>query len=880
MSIVERRQRGDDSGGATSDAPGDQPPTWTRVKALFLEALEQPDSERSAFVARSAGSDAGLRNEVDSLLASEAAADSLCETPAACLLHSSPGPEAEPTARLQPGARLGVYEISDFVAAGGMGAVYRARHTLLARQVAIKTVVEEFPDPAAKRRLIREARHASLLSHPNICAVHDVGEVEGTPFIVMEYVAGTSLGTLIREAIPSRTDALRFGIQIANALDHAHRHGIIHRDLKSSNVVVDEAGNAIVLDFGLARRLPEPGVRGDSTATGGEAFAGTLSHMAPEVLRGEPADARSDVWALGILLYELLTGRLPFSGRTPFETSSAILGESAPPMSVSVPLALRLIVERCLVKDPEGRYQSAQAVAESLDAVRRHRSWPLVGRLLVSGRRRMVYGAAGAALLLVALFTGGRSMLASVSARLPGRISTVAVLPLENATGDSAAAFYANGIGDALVAQLGAISDIHVLSRTSLKRVVANDGTPREIGGRLAADVIVRGALRRANDSIAIDISLVRPSDGRVLWTQEHQRSVRDVLALEAQIVRALADSLRLTALPGARERLETIRAVSPDVYEAYLMGRYEWDKRTRTSLERAITHFTRATELDPSYAPAHAALADCFNQLGTVMLGKGSPTQYRPRAISEAIKALQLDPYSAEAHAALGYALHYDLRWTEAEQELRRAIALNPSYSLAHIWYANLLMSRLRMREAIAQVFAARDLDPYSLIINTNVGWVLKAAGRHDAAIAQLRQALALDSEYVQARWRLAGALTEAGRFPEAREQVDRVIVLTDSSPSALAMRVSVDARDGRLDAARALLDKLLIRARHEYVPAGPIALAFEALGEDDSALVWIDKAVAERSNAIAYLAVDYRNTSLERDPRFRRVLRRAGLQ
>lgn len=879
MSIVERRQQGDDRGGAAPEASGDQPPAWTRVKALFLDALEQPDSERHAFVARIAGSDTHLRSEVDSLLASADAADSFCETPAASLLHSFPGVAAEPAVRLQPGARLGVYEITEFVAAGGMGAVYRARHTLLARQVAIKTVVDGVPDSAAKRRLIREARHASRLKHPNICAVHDVGEVDGTPFIVMEYVAGTSLGTLVRGAAPPVADALRFGIQIATALDHAHRHGIIHRDLKSSNIMVDEAGNAIVLDFGLATRLPEPGVRGDSTATGGEAFAGTLSHMAPEVLRGEPADARSDVWALGVLLYELLTGKLPFSGKTPFETSSAILGKSPPPMSVSVPLALRLIVERCLVKKPTGRYQSAQAVAESLDAVRRRRTWPLVGRLLASGRRGTLYGGA-AALLLLALFIGDKGILASLSARLPARISTVAVLPLVNATGDSAAAFYADGIGDALLSQLGAITDIRVLSRTSVERAAATAGTPIEIGRRLAADVIVQGAVRRSNDSVIIDITLVRPSDGRVLWSEKHQRSTRDILALEAQIVRALADSLRLTPRPGARERLSTIRAVSPDVYEAYLMGRYQWGKRTPASLERAIAQFSRATALDPTYAPAHAALADCFNQLGTVMLGTGSPIHYRPRAISEAIEALQLDPYSAEAHAALGYALHYDLRWADAEQEFRRAIALNPSYSFAHIWYANLLMSRLRMKEAIAQVFAARDLDPYSLIIMTNVGWVLDAAGRHDAAIAQFRQALALDSNYVQARWRLASALMEAGQFPEAREQADRVISLTHSSPATLATRVSMDARTGRVDAARALLEKVLIRSRHEYVPAGPIALAFEALGENDSALVWIDKAIADRSNAVAYLAVDYRNTPLERDPRFGAVLRRAGLR
>ena len=392
--------------------------------------------------------------------------------------------------------------------------------------------------------------------------------------------------------------------------------------------------------------------------------------------------------------------------------------------------------------------------------------------------------------------------------------------------------------------------------------------------------MIVKGALRRAVDSITIDLRLVRPSDGRVLWSETYERNARDVLAVEADVVRALAGAIDITMRPGARERLATIRAVSPDVYEAYLKGRYEWNKRTRKSLELAIEHFTRAVQLDPTYAPAHAALADCYNQLATVMLGTGSPREHRPRAAAEAIKALQIDPNSAEAHAALGYVWHFEWRWADAEREFRRAIELNPSYSLVRIWYANLLMSRLRMKEAVEQVLAARDLDPFSLIVNTNVGWVLDWAGRHEDAITQLTQTLALDSEYVQARWRLADALMSAGHLSEALDQGRRLVTMSDSSSPALARLAIINAHAGKRAEARALLGNVVARSRGQYVPPTSIAEVFAALGDVDSALTWWDKAFAERSNSIAYLAIDPENDPVRRDPRFQAMLARVGLK
>jgi len=319
---------------------------------------------------------------------------------------------------------------------------------------------------------------------------------------------------------------------------------------------------------------------------------------------------------------------------------------------------------------------------------------------------------------------------------------------------------------------------------------------------------------------------------------------------------------------------------VRPDVYEAYLAGRYEWNQRTAESLQRAVAHYSRAVELDPTYAPAHAALADCFNQFATVMVGASSPQAMRPRAAAEAIKALQLDPNLAEAHAALGYVRHYQLRWSDAEHEFRRAIELNPNYSMARIWYANFLMSRRRFDESLQQVFIARDLEPFSLIVNTNVAWVLDNAGRHDEAIAQLQRTLSLDSTYVQARMRLAGAFDRAGRYDSALAHAHRLVSVMHGASPSLALLGPIQAHAGDTRAARATLRELLTRSRTEFVPAWSIASIYAALADVDSAVVWAEKAFAEQSNVVAYFNVDGNTPALRRDPRFRALLVRAGLE
>jgi TolB-like protein/Flp pilus assembly protein TadD len=856
--------------GATQLPDGE----WLRVKSVFLQALDLAEPERALFVANVCAGEEAVEREVLSLLQSDKAAGSFCERPAATLLR--PGADRPPL-RLEPGTRLGAYEITGFIGAGGMGEVYRARDVRLRREVAIKTVPAEALEGRAALRLLKEARHVSSLSHPNICTIHEIGESAGIPFVVMELVDGRTLSDLQRDAKLPLEEALRYAIQIADALAHAHGRGIVHRDLKSSNVIIDRAGRPIVLDFGLAMRLPLPDHTTASRSATHQGPAGTLTHMAPEVLLGGRGDERSDIWAMGVLLYQLVDGQLPFSGRTAFETSSAILNAPAKPMDRRVPLALRMVIERCLAKKPDERYRRVSDVRAALEGVLARGAWRIAARLMMPSRRKGLQITAAAAVAALTLYLGA-AQLRQAPVVPVASFRTLAVLPLDNGDTDASNEFYASGITDALIAQLGAAVDLRVISRTSAIHANSAGKSMAAIGRELGADAIVQGTVRRSADRVRLDLRLSDSASGHILWSDTFERSARDILVLQADAVRAVVAGVRAALRPEARERLTIVPVIRPDVYEAYLKGRYEWNRRTAASLQLAIEYFGRAIALDPAYAPAHAALADCYNQLGTVMVGTGSPRAHRPRAAAEAIKALQIDPGSSEAHAALGYVRHYEWQWAEAEQAFLRAIDLNPSNTLARLWYANLLMSRRRFDEALRQAYAARDLDPFSLIVNTNIGWILAFAGRHGEAVEHLIRTVALDPEYPQARWRLADALAMSGRYDEALVQANEAIRLANRSPSTLSMLALVYSRMGRTAQARTILRELLETARHQYVPPSAIGGVYGALGEDETALEWLERSYEEGSNFVAYMSVEPSQQRLRAHPRFQAILQRTG--
>lgn len=773
---------------------------WERVKSVFAEAVERPPSERTSFVAEACAHDEHVRREVESLLDSDRLADGFIETPAAALLANS-APDQPLEAELASGTALGPYEILGLLGSGGMSQVYRARDTRLGRIVAIKVIGGASSDPRAERRLQREARHASSLAHPYICTIHEIDEANGRPFIVMEHVEGRTLHDYVKDGPLALADLLRFGLQITEALDHAHQRGVIHRDLKSANVVIAADGPAKVLDFGLSTRLPATtaGRISMSSAMETATVAGTVSHMAPEVLLGHQPDPRGDIWALGVLLYEMASGDLPFNGETPFETSSAVLHADPAPLPSRVPLALRLVIQRCLTKDPSRRYQNAADVRAALVAIERRKWTQLTTLLLVAryGRRAAIAASTVAIASAGALAMLTRQERPAAPPLAP--IGTLAVLPLTNPSNDSAQDYFADGVTETLIGAMGHIDSVRVLSRTTVMKYRGSSKQPEEVGRELGADAVLHGSIERAGERLRLHARLETASSGQVLWSGTYDRSIRETLAVANDIVRAVASSGDMRMTSGARAMVSATRSVGPDVYEAYLKGRYYWNQRTEPSLKTAIAYFDKAIELDPTYAPPYAAVADCYNQLATLNLSTGSPQEWRPRAAAAAIKALQIDSELAEAHATLGYVRHYDWQWDDAEKEFRRAIELNPSYALARIWYANLLASRRRFGESLREVLLARDLDPLSLIVNTNVGWVMTMAGRYDDAIVQLRRTLELDPTYIQAHRRLATAYARARRFDEAIAEIRTHARLTENSPSSLGSLAQIYATTGR---------------------------------------------------------------------------------
>jgi serine/threonine protein kinase/tetratricopeptide (TPR) repeat protein len=850
---------------------------WEEVKRLFHEALDRPVDERPAWLADQCRRDPAVGAEVGRLVAAHLAAGSFIETPVTDL-HA----DRTPPRGARVGTWLGSYRLDALLGVGGMGEVYQAVHADLGRDVAIKVVWRD--EAASHDRLRREARNASRLSHPNICTIHHVGDHEGRPFIVMELVDGRLLSELIPPDGLSVATAVTYGIQILDALVHAHAHRVIHRDLKSANVMVRPNGQVTLLDFGLARQLdgvaagalavPATGV--ESTTAGG-----TLPYMAPEILRGETADARTDLWAFGVLLYEMVSGRLPFSGRTAYEVSSAILNDAPAPLPDNAPRAIAVCIMRCLEKDREKRPQQAPEVKLELEEAARQlrpRSGPAQpGAVRSRAATRIAWATAAASVLLAYFSVAGWPWRPATPD--PEVIRAVAVLPLENLSGDPAQDYFVDGLTESLIGEIGRSRRLSVRSRTTVMRFRGTDLSMPQVARELKVDAIIHGSVFRDGGRVRIVVTLLAGGDRR-LFFDTFERPERDILALQRDIGRAVAGGLAVSPTSEEDARMEPVRSVDPDVYASFLKGRYHWNRRTETSLNAAIRHFNAAIEADPTYAPAYAGLADCYNQLGTVMVSGGSPTAMRPRAIAAAINALQIDPELGEARGALAYARHYDWQWDAAEQDFRRAIELVPNSPLVRIWYANYLASRQRLEQAVAQVELAGGLDPLSPVVMTNVGWTLSYAGRLQDAVAAYRKALELDPNYVQAHMRLSGAYAQLGQFDLATAESETVGRLTARQPASLIGLAVVHAMAGRRREALRVLDQVFTLAGNGYLPAFALAQPYALLGDVDRAFEWLERAYGERSNGMVYLAVEPAFTRVRDDARFKDLLRRVGLR
>jgi len=842
------------------------PERWAVIKGLFAEAAEREPAARCRFVADRCGDDLALQQEVERLLASNAACPDFIENSPLVGFATNLASRGRFT-----GSTRGHYQLGDRIASGGMGEVYAATDLRSGARVAIKVLTVD--DAWASQRLKREAAHASALDHPNICKVHEVAEDDSGAYIAMEFLDGT----VLLEAVPTGgfdpTAALRLALQLASAIEHAHAHQIVHRDLKSGNIMLLPDQRLKVLDFGLARRLPvevQSAVSAASVTHAG-VIAGTLSYLAPEVLKGERSDSRSDVWAFGIVLHELLTGEQPFDGKTAFELTSEVITEPPRPLSSEVPTGLRTIRDNCLAKDPARRYQNG---GEVLEALRSFQSGARVRRRTESQWSRAV----AAVTMLIVLAAGAGVWWSAKRSNGPPRTASLAVLPFRDASTGAGEAYFGDGVAEALTSRLETLGTVRVLSHQSVTRF-GQQPTLDAIKRQLPADLIVRGSVEQVADRVRLTAELIEAASNRQLGRDTFERPANEILAVENDVLRAIAGWLAMPLSREAQNTMSAVRAVDPVVYEAYLKGRFQWNKRTPGSLDRAVEYFLAAVERDPTYAPAHAALADCYNQQGTVLVSSASPVDMRPRAKAEAIAAIQIDETLAEAHATLAYISHYDWDWATAEREFRRALELNPHIALVHAWYSNYLVSRGRFDDAVNEVRRAEELDPFSLVVVTNVGWTFSNARRSSEAIAAYRRALALDSSYVQARMRLGGELANVGQFDEAIGEHRQLVEMTRRSPAALASLAQTYAKAGKTREAQTVLSELLDLSKRSYVSPVNLYLTFFLLGDRDRGFALLDQAFRERSNGLVYLMVEPSLDGVRRDPRFLRVAKQVGL-
>ena len=784
------------------------------------------------------------------------------------------------------------FRVIEKLGAGGMGVVYRAVDTRLDRLVALKFLPDNLAQNAqALERFRREARAASALNHPGICTIYDIGEQNGRAFIAMELVDGETLRSHIREQPLPLEEVLKLGIQIAEALDVAHAEGIIHRDIKPANIFVTRRGQAKVLDFGLAKLVPK-GIAETEADVAGETpdspsivgiISGTPAYMSPEQVRGDNLDPRTDIFSLGLLLYEMATGRQAFSGGTGGAVIEAVLTRSpisARSINPDIPPGLEEIIDKALHKDRERRYQRAADLREDLQRLERGAA---------SGSR----GAAGD-LGSVLVSTASRSRSASTgerraspsrtqtSALRPERVSKIidslAVLPFENTSRDPEHEYLSDGIAGSLITILAAVPKLRVMAQSTVSRYKGRAMDPQAVGRELNVRAVLTGRIMQSGGSLRIGTELVDVAQGSQLWGAHYDRKPGDIFAIQDDISSEISEKLRLKLTRAEKKRLTKRQTQDAEAYRLYLKGRHHWNRWTEEGFYKAIEYFQQAVERDPTYALAYTGLADSY-----VLLGWNSylpPKDAYPQGKLAAMRALGLDPNLGEAHTPLAAVLWlYDWQWQEAQIEFKRGLALNPAHPTANHWYAEYLMTMGRHADAIAGMKNGQELDPLSLIISVAIGWAFYMARRYDEALEQLRRTVELDPNYPVTYWILGLLLRKMGRYELAIAEGEKGVRLSGGSCLIRAALAQTLATAGRKQEAIQILDDLARLANQRYIAPYFFAGIHIGLEEYERAVEYLEKAYEERSHWLIYLHIDPGMDVLRSNARFQDLLRRVGL-
>jgi serine/threonine protein kinase/tetratricopeptide (TPR) repeat protein len=800
-------------------------------------------------------------------------------------IHLSPTETVEvPKEELTTGATFANrYQIIEELGKGGMGNVYKAIDTEVQEKIALKLIKPEIAaDKKTIERFRGELKLARKISHKNVCRMYDLNKEEATYYITMEFVSGENLKSFIRRAKQLTIGtALSIAKQVCEGLAEAHSLGVVHRDLKPQNIMVDTEGNARIMDFGIARSLKAHGI------TDAGVIIGTPEYMSPEQVEGKEADQRSDIYSLGIILYEMLTGQVPFEGDTPLSIAVKHKIESPKDPVVynaQIPEDLSRIILRCMEKNKGKRYQNTKELLSDLENAEKRlttaeRILPRKKRekhkkIKINWKNAIVYS--GVVLLLVILGWVGFNLTSK-----PGiMIDSIAVLPFIIETENPEIEYLSDGITESLINKLSQVSHLTVISRYSVFHYKGKSPDIQKVGQELDVKAVLAGRIVERTDGLTISVELVDTKKDRVIWGEQYpKKKMTDVISVQEAISKEIAEKLKLQLTGEEKQRLAKRYTGNTEAYDSYLKGRFYWNKRTEEGMKKGLDYFYKAIEIDPGYALAYAGLADSYNLLSRYSYL--SPEEAMPKGIAAAKKALEIDNMLGEAYTSLAFAKrYYEYDWDAAEEEFKKAIKFNPGYATAHHWYAIHLSGLEKHEEATEEIKIALKLDPLSIIINTNVAWVYYFARQYDRAIEQFNKSLDMDPSFAVTHLRLGRAFLQKGLYKEAKEEFQKAITLSGGSTDMIAALGHALALLGNKAEAENILNQLHELSKEKYVSSYELAMIYIGLGQKKTALDWLEKAYTERCQYIVYLRTDPRLDSLRSDPRFQALLKKMKLK